>query len=129
GNPALRRANPLGGVCGDLVVLGVQMRLLDNVGVQGLESAESDVQGYVSDLGPGLAALIENGGGEVEARCRRGNRSPLPPEDGLISFAILGAIVAMDVGRQRHVSDTIQRAVDIARAVEVERTFAEFAAR
>ena len=96
----------------DLIALRLEPVILDPFGPDRLERAVADVQ---RDLGDADAATRERRRerrAEVQARRRRGDRSARAREDRLIPLAVLAAIVALDVRRQRHVADRVDGFVE-----------------
>ena len=78
----------------------------------GFERAVADVQGDGRPLDTRSLELGQQSGGEVQPRGRGRHRSPLPGEHRLVPFAILGPVITLDVGRQRHVTDRVYRLVE-----------------
>jgi hypothetical protein len=64
----------------------------------------------------------------VEACGGSGDGASLLGEDGLVAFAVGVGVVALDVGRERHVADLIEDGEEIGDWGEAEGAFAEFAA-
>ncbi len=54
---------------------------------------------------------------EMQSRGRRGDGPSRGREDGLIPGAVCLGVGALDVGRQRHVSDRVDRGVDVTAVV------------
>ena len=48
-------------------------------------------------------------------------------EDGLVAVAVVSGVVAVDVGRQRHVADAFEDGVEVWRGGEAQGAFAELA--
>ena len=98
-----------GGV--DLIALLLQAVVLDLLDTHRLKRAVPDVE---RDLGHLDAAILEGGHQrrvEVQTGGGRRDRPARAREDGLVPVAIVHAIVAPDVRRQRHVTDRIDRGV------------------
>src|SRR5205823_11437100 len=81
--------------------------ILDTLDAHRLKRSIPHVQ---RDLGQRDATILqhpENLRGEMQARRRRGDGSAVPREHRLIPFAIVYAIVALDVRRQRNMADRV----------------------
>src|SRR5438094_149598 len=89
----------------DRVALRLETVILDTLDADRLKRAIADVQG---DLGERDAARLQRGNqrlAEVQACGRRGDRSTVVREQRLIAIMVIRPIVALDVRRQRHVTD------------------------
>jgi hypothetical protein len=85
--------------------------VLDALDADGLKGSVADVE---SDFGEIDAAGGQRGQqrrGEVESGGGRRDRPAVAREDGLVADAVCGEVVALDVRRQRHVSDRVDRLV------------------
>ena len=92
---------------------GVRFYLID---LHRLEGAIADVQGNGRALDTFLLQAIEKLLGEMESGGRRRDRAALAGIHGLIPIAIALRVVPLDIRRQRHVADVLDRLFD-ARAV------------
>src|SRR5260370_25804126 len=86
--------------------------LLDALRSDGLKRAVTDVERDGDHLDPGCRERLDEAGSEMQSRGRRGDRSARPREHRLITLAILDAIVAPDVRRQRDMADRVDRGVE-----------------
>src|SRR3546814_7729544 len=82
------------------------------------------VQRDVAELHATLAQRLQQRVVEVQARGRRGHRTDLAREHGLVALVVVGARLPADVGRQRHAAGMqqprFQRIVDVeAQVVEL----------
>src|SRR5262249_35096415 len=91
----------------DAVLLAVKMRALDFRVMQWLERTQSDVQSDVRDLR--RAASRQHLRREVQPRRRRRHGPALLREHRLVPLAIRRRIRTLDVRRQRHVPDPLER--------------------
>src|SRR5262249_9500116 len=64
---------------------------------------------------------------EVQARCRRRDRTLLTREHCLVAFTIGGFVAALNIRRQRHVTDAFERGPRILVAKEAHCPLPEFA--
>jgi len=111
---ALREECGLRG-CGDLVELAVDLVILDLVGLDGLEGAEADMEGYVEELRSGGGEAGVDLRGEVEAGggCGDGDGFRAVGVDGAVAFAGergeggAGGGIAGDVGGQWDFADDV----------------------
>src|SRR6185295_20298791 len=94
------------------VALRFDFMILDSVDADGLKRAVAHMKGDLDDLNAAPVERVHQCGAEVQAGSRRGNRSALPREYRLIAIAIVSAILAFDVRRQRHVADRVNRLLD-----------------
>src|SRR6267378_1619913 len=81
--------------------------ILDAVDAHRLKSAVAHVERDCSDL---YAARRESGqeiGGEVQSRGRGGDGAARARKDRLIAIAIGLAVIALDVRRQRHMTNSV----------------------
>ena len=106
-------------------MLGVEVDVFEVFCANGLEGAEADVEGDGFDLDAVLFELGEDFGGEVEAGGGGGGGAGLLGEDGLVAVAVFGAVVAVDVGGERHVAYFVEDGVEVGRGGEAEGAFAE----
>ena len=74
-----------------------------------LEGARADVQGDRAALDAARRERREQLGVEVQRRGRRGDRAGLRREHRLVAALVVGAVVAGDVGRQRHVAVALEQ--------------------
>ena len=93
------------------------------------EGAQADVEGDFLNLDAASFDSRKRLFGKVQTGRRRGDRASLLGEDGLIAGLVRDHVFALDVGRQRHVADPIQSAVEILDGFEAEGTLAEFTSR
>jgi len=107
------------------VVLGVEVDIFELFHADGLEGAKANVEGDGFDPDANLPELREDLGSEVQAGGGGGGRAGFVREDGLIAVAVLDAVVAMDVWRERHVADFVEDRVEVGRGHEAEGAFAE----
>jgi hypothetical protein len=92
-----------------------------------LESSQANVEGDGLDLDIVLFQMSEDLGGEVKASRGGGGRAEVLREDRLVAIAVLWAVVAVNVRRERHVADFVEDSVKILRRGKPECAFAEFA--
>lgn len=81
--------------------------LLDDVGPHRLEGAIADVQGHLRPAHASMLESIEQRRREMQSRRGRSHRSTAAGIDRLVPLAVRPAVVALDVRRQRHVSDGV----------------------
>src|SRR3546814_15431348 len=74
----------------------------DVVHAHGLERAGAHVQRDVAELQATLAQRLQQRVVEVQARGRRGHRTDLAREHGLVALFVVGARLPAVVWRQRH---------------------------
>ena len=108
-------------------MLGVEVDVFDVFGADGLEGSEADVEGDGLDLDAVCAELGEDLGREVEAGGGGGGGAGFVGEDGLVAVAVFGGVVAVDVGRQRHVADAVEDSAEVVGGGEAQSAFAELA--
>ena len=96
----------------DRKALGVERVGLDLVDADRLKRAVSDVQRDRGALDAPRVEGQQNLGREMKTRRWRRDRPALARVDRLISLPIGRVIIALDVGRQRHVTDRVHRLVD-----------------
>lgn len=116
-----------GGFGREGVALAVEVDVFDAVDADGLEGAESDVEGDVGGLDAALFEGFEYFGREVEASGGRGDGAGLLGVDGLVALAVFGAVFAMDVGRERDVADAVEGGVEVGDGLEADGALAMFA--
>src|SRR5580704_19711093 len=90
-----------------------------------LESSQADVEGNSLDLDIVLLQLSEDFGREVKAGSRGGGRAWFVREDGLVAVAVVGPVVAMNIGRQRHVAYFVEDSVEVLCRIETKSAFSE----
>jgi hypothetical protein len=83
------------------------------------------VEGEGLDLYAALFELGEDFGREVKAGCGRCGAAWLLGKDGLVAVAVLGVVVAVDVGRERHVADFVEDSVEVGSWGKAEGALAE----
>jgi hypothetical protein len=83
--------------------------LLDLLRPHRLERAVAHVQRQRDTLHPARLERVEDRRGEVKAGSRRRDRAALAGVDGLVAVAVEFRIRALDVGRQRHMADRVDR--------------------
>src|SRR6267142_3034312 len=81
--------------------------ILDAVDAYGLKSTVAHVQGDFGDLDAARRERGQQSGREVQPRRRCGNRPTPARKDGLVAIAIGRAVAALDVRRQRHVTNRV----------------------
>src|SRR5437667_6555517 len=79
----------------------------------------------VGDLGAGGSAGREDFRGEMQTGGRRGGGSALTGEYGLVTLAIRGSIGTANIGRQRHVADSIQDVKQASHGMETNSALAK----
>ena len=75
-----------------------------------LEGAGADVQGDVAELDAARAQRVQQRVVEMQAGGRRGDRAEFAREHGLVALVVVGARLALDVGRQRQAAGAQQPA-------------------
>src|SRR4051812_32035259 len=95
----------------DLIPFALEPMVLDAIDTDRLEGAVTDMQRDLGDLDPACGQCGGQLRREVQARGRRGDRSARLREHGLVPIAIVDGVVPLDVGRQRHVADGVDRLV------------------
>ena len=106
-------------------MLGVEADVFDVLGADGLEGSEAYVEGDGFDLDAVCAELVEDLRGEVEAGGGGGGGAGLVREDSLVAVAVFGGVVAVDVGRQRHVADPVEDGEEVCDWGEAQGALAE----
>src|ERR1700733_8054476 len=106
-------------------MLGVEGDVFEIFCANRLEGYQPDVEGDRLDLYFVLFELGEDFWGEVEAGRGGCGAAGLLGEDGLVAVAVFGVVVAVDVGRERHVSDFVEDSVEVGGGGEAECAFAE----
>src|SRR5881628_19497 len=81
--------------------------ILDAVDAHRLKGAVAYVQRDFGDLDAVCHERGQERGGEVQSRCRGGDGPALARKDGLVAIAIGRAVSALDVRRQRHVTNGV----------------------
>src|SRR2546426_7741778 len=74
------------------------------------------------------AEAVENFPGEVQPGGRSGDCAGLLCENGLVALAVGGLIGAINVRRQRHVAQALERGVEVLPGMKAERALSEFSA-
>src|SRR5712692_2254345 len=74
------------------------------------------------------AEAVENFPGEVQPGGRSGNGAGLLCENGLVALTVGGLIGAINVRRQRHVAQALERGVEVLPGMKAERALSEFSA-
>jgi hypothetical protein len=101
-----------GGLLADLIALALHPVLLDPLGADRLEGADTYVEGHPGDLDPRVRDLPQELAREVEPR--RGGRHRAGPAgvDGLVAFAVLGGVRPVNVGGERYVPQPFEMELD-----------------
>lgn len=102
GSVQLRR-----GFFSDLIRLGVKFVLLDNLTSHGLKRTQPYMQSQFRDFDAPGPNFLQNLGREVQARRGRRYRPRRLGEDGLILLSVPLLVGAVNIRRQRHVSDML----------------------
>lgn len=112
----------------DEVQLLMQPVLLDPFDANGLEGTQPDMQ---SNLGAFDAPILESGqdlGSEVKTGSWSSDRTALPGIHGLVTLPVARAIVTIDVGRKRHMPQSLKVREEIRDWGEAEGALAKGAA-
>ena len=107
------------------VTLSMKVDVGEVFGANRLEGAEANVEGEGFDLDAVLLEFREDFGGKVEAGSGGCGASDFVGEDGLVAVAILRAVVAVDVGGERHVAYFVEDGVEVWGWGEAQGAFAE----
>ena len=99
----------------------MQVYLIDAFDTQWSKRAQSHMQRYARDLHPASSDQIQHMRREVQACGGSSYGTSFSREDSLIAFAVSSGIVAVDVGRQRHMTDLLQDAEEIIDRGEFEK--------
>src|SRR5580704_4731140 len=83
--------------------------ILKLFGAQRLERAESHIQSDLHNLDPTRPQPLQNRRREMQPRGGRRDGAALPRKNRLIPLAIGWLVLALDVGRQRNVPQTLDR--------------------
>ena len=110
------------------VAFAVKMHVVYALHSQGSERAQSDVQRYTGNFDSACRDRVQHLRSEVQSGGWSSNGAALSREDRLVSFAIIGSVFAMDVGRKRHVADAFEDGEEIIDRREFEQPVAELAA-
>src|SRR5262249_29499524 len=112
--PALRHrtGERRGGALVDLVPFFLDAVVLDTIDADRLKGTVADVQRDRRELDAACAQRRQALVRQVKTGRRRRNRAARRREQGLIPFAILRAIGSLDIGRQWHVTERVDRFVD-----------------
>src|SRR5579884_3294955 len=102
--------------------------IFDAVHTHRLKSAEADMKSYFGRFDAALLQATKNFGREMKARGRSGDGTALASVNRLISFAVVGAILAVDVGRQGHVARLLKPSKKPGNGFEADAALAESAA-
>ncbi len=105
----------------------MQMVVFEVLAIDRLKCPETDMQSDFGQGGAGISDAVQNLAGKVQAGSGGGNGAALAREDGLVTVAIRESVLALDVRRQGHVTETVQCGVDVFVAEEADRPFAAFA--
>ena len=114
---------------GDAIALPVQAVVFDALLVDRLESTESDMKSDLTISTARARMLIKNRRCEMQSGCGGGHRPTLLRVDRLISFAVGRLVVAGNIRRERHVSNAIERFVEISVLVKPDASFAKRTSR
>ena len=96
----------------DLVVLRLESMIFDAIDADRLKRAVADVQRDLDQLDAARLERHHQCRREVQSGGRRRHRTARAREDGLVAVAVGGAVVPLDVRRQRHVTDRVDRRRD-----------------
>ena len=96
----------------------VQVDVFQRFRAERLECAEPDVQRDVRDGGSRGSAGFEDFGREMQAGGGRGGGSGLAGEDGLVAFAVGECVVTANVGRQGHVTDSLEHGQQVPNGMQ-----------
>ena len=99
----------IGGVRRHLVMLRLDAMIFHAIDANGLERSVADMQRHGGALDAAGRQRVEQLRRKVQAGGGRRNRASRSRVDGLIAIAIGGHIRALDVRRQRNVTDRIDR--------------------
>src|SRR5258706_3363755 len=94
-----------------------------------LKCAEANVQGDLGNFDTAPANTLQDFRGEVQARGRRGHRSSRSGIDRLIAVTVGSPVVAIDVWRQRDVSDALHAGEEISNRMKSYPALPKIAAR
>jgi hypothetical protein len=103
----------------------MQLNVFDVVDSERCKSSQTYVQRHAHDFYAVGGNLVEHLRCKVQTGSGRRYRSPLLGEDGLVSLTISVLVIAMNIGRQRHVSDAIENGEEIVDRGELEQPVAE----
>ena len=128
--PSRRAAfSSIRGRLGKRVAFRVQMDLLHALDAHRLKCPQPYMQSDIRDAHAARANPVENLRSEMQARRWSSDRSALLRVDRLISLAVRVHIRAMDVRRQRNMSQLLELAEEIRDRLEPQRALAEFTVR
>src|SRR5215472_13134238 len=96
-----------------------------------LKGSQSHVQSDLGNLDAASADVLENRRREMQTGCGRGDASASfgPGIDRLVALAVLAAVFAGDVRRQRHVTQLLHQREEIRHRAEADGSLAEISAR
>jgi len=106
----------------------MQNVIFDALRMYRLKCPQSDVQGNLCDLNASRANGVQNRRCEMQSGGGRGHRAALLGVDRLIPFTVGRLVVAVDIRRERHVPDSVERFVKISVLFKPDASFAECAA-
>jgi len=111
------------------VVFGMKTYIFQPFCADGLESSQANVEGNGLDLHGVLFEFIEDFGRKVKAGSRGGGGTRFVGKDRLVAVTVFWAVVAVDVGRERHVPDFVEDSLEIGSWGKSQCAFAELSGR
>jgi len=90
-------------------VFRVHFVILDVLRAHGLKGAGTHVQGDEAGIHPARPTPIDKGPAEMQARGGRRHGSVSPGVNSLVALPVQSFVLAVDVGRQRHMADAGQQ--------------------
>ncbi len=121
-----RRIDRFRAFCRNLIAFAVQYDLCGICHAHRLKCTEADVKRYGADCCARCPDLLEHLRRKVQSCRRRCRRAALPRVNRLISLTIECPVIAMDVWRQRHMSECIEAAVEIRHWRKAQRPLTAF---
>ena len=106
----------------------MQLYFIDVIDSERRKCSQTYVQRHAGDFYAVRGNLVEHLRREVQAGSGRSYRSSLLGENGLVSLTISVRVIAMNIGRQWHVSDAIEDGEEIVDRGELEQPVAELSA-
>src|SRR5205085_10947236 len=107
------------------VALLVQPNLVQAFHSQRCERPEPNMQRHPDNLHSLRLKAFQYFRSEVQPGCRCCHRSWFPRKDCLVALAILRKIVAMNIGRQRHMTDAVEDAEEFIHRLEFKESISE----
>src|ERR1039458_1031659 len=117
----------LRGLLRERIAFAMQVNLVQPFHTKRRKGAEAHMQrnsGYLNALGN---KSFQQRRRKVQSGCRRSHRTGFAREDCLIALSIRLAIVAPNVGRQRHVANLVENSEEVVYVSETEQPLAELA--